>query len=184
LSTAYNFPQLIEEVYIITGFTRSFKDDKVFRNMNGNIYYFWSAKNIPIVMKGIMNIIGKMEANKPIPKWLSQLPGVDHDLLNDNRNINLVTKVTLNEACKYGSRGLVHEAASYFKETGYELKKIVQAVHYWWGTEDNTVTKVHAEAIEKQVPNHFMYYKEGEGHLSIYVNCFEEVIKTIAKSNK
>lgn len=150
--------------------------------MNGNIYYIWAAKNIPWVMCGIRNFIGKKQAHKPIPKWLSQLPNVDHNLLNNKTEINHLTKVTLNEACRFGSRGLVHEAANYFDETGYELNKIVQPVHYWWGSKDNTVTKVHAEAVEKQIPNAIMHYKENEGHLSIYVNCFKEVLETITNT--
>ncbi|HEX8331679.1 MAG TPA: alpha/beta hydrolase [Segetibacter sp.] len=181
LSIAYHFPQLIEQVYIITGFSRSFKEERVFKNMNGNIYYFWSAKNIPWVMRGIMNFVAKKEAHRPIPKWLSQLPDVDHDLLNQKAAINQVAKVTLSEACRFGSRGIVHEAASYFKETGYVLNQIVQPVHFWWGTKDNTVTRIHAEAVERQVPDSIMHYKENEGHLSIYVNYFEEVLETIAK---
>jgi pimeloyl-ACP methyl ester carboxylesterase len=181
LSIAYHFPQVIEQVYIITGFSRSFKEDRVFINMNGNIYYFWSAKNIPGVMRAIMNLVGKKEAHKPIPKWLSQLPDVDHKLLHSKATINHLAKVTLNEACRCDSRGIVYEAALYFKETGYVLHEIVQPVHFWWGTKDNTVTRIHAEAVEKEVPKAVMHYKENEGHLSIYVNYFEEVLKTIAK---
>jgi pimeloyl-ACP methyl ester carboxylesterase len=180
LSLAYHFPQLIQQVNIITGFTKSFSEHCVFRNMNGNFYYFWVAKNMPWLMRGVMNVIGKKEANKPIPKWLSQLPDVDNDLLDDPTIINHFTKVTLNEACRNGSRGLVHEASIYFNETGYKLADIVQPVHYWWGTKDNTVTHVHAEAVEKQVSNAVMHYKENEGHLSIFVNYIEEVLETLS----
>jgi pimeloyl-ACP methyl ester carboxylesterase len=182
LSLAYHFPQLIQQVNIITGFTRSFSEHCVFKNMNGNTYYFWAAKNVPWLMRGVMNVIGKKEARKPIPKWLSQLPDVDHTLLKDPAIINHFTKVTLNEACRNGSRGLVHEAAIYFNETGYKLTDIIQPVHYWWGLKDNTVTRVHAEAVEKHAPNSIMHYKENDGHLSIFVNCIEEVLETI--SNK
>jgi pimeloyl-ACP methyl ester carboxylesterase len=180
LSLAYHFQQRVQQVYIVAGFTRSFSEHRVFKNMNGNIYYFWSAKNIPMIMRAIMNYAGKKEAHKPIPKWLSRLPDADHNLLNDPAVINHFAKVTLNEACRRDSRGLVHEAGIYFNDTGYKLTGIVQPVHYWWGIEDNTVTKVHAEAVEKLVPGAVMHYKQNEGHLSVYVNCIEEVLQTIS----
>ncbi len=179
LALAYHFPQLIHSVYIVTGFSRSFSEPNVFKNMNGNVYYFGAARYVSWLMKPIMNYVGRHEADKPIPQKISRLPDVDHKLLADPEVINHFTKVTLNEACRFGSNGLVHEAALYFNETGYTLSKINQPVHYWWGTKDNTVTKVHAEAVEQQVPNSVMYYKPNEGHLSVYVNCFEEVLETI-----
>jgi pimeloyl-ACP methyl ester carboxylesterase len=77
----------------------------------------------------------------------------------------------------------VHEAAIYFNDTGYKLTEIKQPVHYWWGTKDNTVTKVHAEAIEQQVPNSVLHYKQNEGHLSVYINYFEEVLQTISDNS-
>lgn len=180
LALAYHFPELIQSVYIVTGFSRSFSEPNVFKNMNGNIYYFRAAKYVPWLMKPIMNYVGKHEADKPIPQKISRLPDVDHKLLADPKVIKHFTKVTLNEACRFGSRGLVHEAALYFKKTDYTLSKINQPVHYWWGTKDNTVTEVHAEAVELQVPNSAMHYKLNQGHLSVYVNCFEDVLKTMA----
>lgn len=183
LSIAYHYPEIIKEVHIVTGFTRSFNEPGVFKNMNGNKYYFWSARNIPFIMEKTMNFIGKKEAKRSIPKWLSGLPDVDHNLMNSRATISHVSKITLNEACRNGSKGMVHEAGLYFKETGYKLNKIVQPVHFWWGSKDNTVPEVHAKAVEEQVPNAIMHYKQNEGHLSIYVNWIEKVFETIAAGN-
>ena len=147
--------------------------------MHGNKYYFGAAKYIPLIMRPVMNWVGKRPANKPIPKKISQLPDVDHRLMNEPEKMKQLSRVTLHEACKFGSKGLVHEAALYFKPLGYTLSQIVQPVHFWWGFEDNVVTRVHAEAVEKQVPQNIMHYKKNEGHLSIYINCIEEVLNTI-----
>ncbi|TDH29047.1 alpha/beta fold hydrolase [Segetibacter sp. 3557_3] len=183
LSLAYHFPSLIRQVYIITGFSRSFSEPRVFRNMNGNIYYFWAARNIPWLLRRILNFIGKREAHRPIPRWLSGLPDVDHALLSDPATINHFSKCTLNEACRQGSAGLVHDAAGYFGETGYHLQQIAQPVHYWYGLKDNTVSNVHPAAVEKYVPNATMHYKENEGHLSVYINWIEEVLQTIKENS-
>jgi pimeloyl-ACP methyl ester carboxylesterase len=68
----------------------------------------------------------------------------------------------------------------YFSDFGFKLSDIKQPVHFWWGTEDNAVIKMHAESVEKQVPNLVLHYKQNEGHLFIYINYFEEVFDTIA----
>ncbi len=94
-----------------------------------------------------------------------------------------LSAATLQEACRQGSRGAVYEAQLYFKDYGFDLKDISQPVHFWWGSEDNTVIRLHVEAVEQQVPNHVMHYKQNEGHLSIYIHYIDEVLQTIANTN-
>jgi pimeloyl-ACP methyl ester carboxylesterase len=101
-------------------------------------------------------------------------------LLTNPKAFKTLSASTLQEACRQGSRGAVYEAALYFEDYGYKLNEIVQPVHFWWGTRDNAVTRIHAEAVEQQVPKAVMHYKKDEGHLSIYVTYFEEIIQTIA----
>jgi pimeloyl-ACP methyl ester carboxylesterase len=180
LALAYHFPKFICSVHIISGFTRSFSEKGVFKNMNGNVYYFAASKYMSPLMKGIMTWAGRQKPNKPLPQWLSKLPDADHALMTHSHAMQHLSTVTLNEAARNGSKGLVHEASQYFQETGYILSQIQQPVHYWWGTLDNTVTRVHAEAIDKQVPKGIVHYKDNEGHLSIYINYFEEVLAQIA----
>jgi hypothetical protein len=53
-------------------------------------------------------------------------------------------------------------------------------VDFWWGTEDNVVTYVHAKALEQNLPCVTPHYKPGKGHVSVYVDCLEEILQTIA----
>ena len=76
---------------------------------------------------------------------------------------------------------MVQEARLYFADAGYDLSRILQPVHYWWGSVDNVVIQSHPKAVEENVPNAVMHYKKNEGHLSIYVNWMKEVVQTIAK---
>ncbi|MEJ7679346.1 MAG: hypothetical protein WKG06_16105, partial [Segetibacter sp.] len=101
--------------------------------------------------------------NKPIPQIISRLPDADHKLMADVEKLKQVSATTLQEACRQGSKGAVYEARLYFKDYGFELKDISQPVHYWWGSEDNAVIRLHAKAVEEQVPNHLMHYKQNEG---------------------
>lgn len=47
LAMGNEYKEVIQGVYIITGFTLSFKADKVFSKMHGNKLYFGAAKYVP-----------------------------------------------------------------------------------------------------------------------------------------
>ena len=180
LAMAHECKVVIQAVYIITGFTLSFGADNVFSKMHGNKLYFGSAKYFPRLLKLIMKLVARKAPTKPIPRMISRMPDVDHKLLADVAKLKQVSATTLQEACRQGSKGAVYEAQLYFRDYGFKLKEIYQPVHFWWGNEDNVVIQLHAEAVEQQAPNHVMHYKQNEGHLSIYINCVEEVLQMIA----
>ena len=179
ISVAYHFADRVSGVHIICGFSRSFAEPGVFNKMAGNKYYFLASKYIPSIMRGITNIAGKSKVTKPLPRWLSQIKEVDHQLINDSVAIRHFTKMTLNEACRIDSWGMVHEAKLYYLPKEFNLSDICQPVHYWWGTEDNVVPKIHATSVEENVAKSIMHYKEGEAHISIYVRYAEEIFKTV-----
>jgi pimeloyl-ACP methyl ester carboxylesterase len=181
LSLAFHHPELISGVYLITTFTRSFSEDGVFRVMHANKYYFGSARYAPWLLRGVMNVVSKKPADKPMPKWLSGMPEVDYKCMNTPEEAQQLSLVSICESCITGSNGAVQEATLYFDPTVYNIGQIQQPIHYWWGTVDNVVPDVHPKAIESKAPNANMHYKEGEGHLSIYIHYFEEVLETIAK---
>jgi hypothetical protein len=93
-----------------------------------------------------------------------------------------MSKYTLKEACRNGAKGAVDDARMYFNDFGFELSAIVQPVHFWWGTEDNAIIDVHPQALERQLPNKILHYKGGEGHLSVYVGCFKEVLQEVKEA--
>lgn len=182
LALANEYKEVIQAVYIITGFTLSFGADEIFKKMHGNKLYFGTAKYIPGLLRWIMKLVAGKKPTKPIPQIISKLPDVDHKLMADVEKLKQVSATTLQEACRQGSRGAVYEAQLYFEDYGFELKEIPQPVHFWWGGEDNAVIRLHVQAVEQQVQNHIMHYKQNEGHLSIYINCIEEVLQTIAST--
>lgn len=179
LAIAHQFPQHISNVYIICGFTRIF-DAEVTGQMNMNKWYFRSAKYMPWLLGAGLNFFKKMEPKKPVPRKLTGLPDVDWKYLKNPAHLNGLTRLTIKEASRNGAKGALHEARLYYDHFGFALSAIQQPVHYWWGTADNTVIHLHAEALEKEAPGARMHYKQGEGHLSIYLRYFEEVLKTIS----
>lgn len=178
LAIAHQYPQFISLVSIICGFTRPFAPD-VLQLMGMNKWYFQLAKRTPWLLKPSMNIIRKQDTKNAPPQWITGLPYVDYAYFRHPKHLRTLSQLTLKEACRKGTRGPVYEASSYFNDFGFTLASIQQPIHYWWGLEDMTVIRLHAEAIEQQAPNAIMHYREKEGHLSLYVNCFEEVLQTI-----
>ena len=75
----------------------------------------------------------------------------------------------------------VHEAGLYFEPYGFSVSDLSQPIHYWWGTKDTAVVELHAREIEQKAAHSVLHYREGEGHLSLYVNCFGEALQTIAQ---
>jgi len=108
------------------------------------------------------------------------LPQADYDLIKNDAHFKALSDFTFKEACRKDGKGAVHEAGLYFNNFGFELSSIIQPVHYWWGTEDTSVVRLHAEAAEQQITDCIVHYKQGEGHLSLYIHCFAEVLKTIS----
>jgi len=180
LAIAHEHKKLVQAVYIITGFSLGFSEKNLFKKMHGNKLYFGAARYIPAIARLVLNIVTRQKHIKPIPRIISRLPESDHSLMTEVKRLQQISTTTLQEACRQGSKGAVYEAALYFKNYGYILKNIEQPVHFWWGNEDNVVVEAHAKAIEQQVQNAFMHYKQNEGHLSIYIHCIEEVLQTIS----
>jgi pimeloyl-ACP methyl ester carboxylesterase len=179
LATAYAHPQRISSVTIICGFTRRF-DEEVVRVMNTNVWYFRAAKYIPAVLRSGLFVVSRRRVNSTVPQKVTGLPYVDFQYMKRLRDLRVLSRLTLKEACRVSTRGAVHEARTYFQEFGFPLEAIQQPVHYWWGTKDKSVIELHAQAVEQRVPGARMHYRPGEGHLSIWVKYMKEILQNIA----
>lgn len=179
LAMAHRYPGVITGVYMIAGFSASFGEEEVFQKLGWNKMYFNTARHLPLILKGALSLIKHQEIKTPIYQELYDLSNVDYALLKDVDKLNLFLEYTVKEACREDASGAVQEAQIYFEPFPFSLQEIQPPLHFWWGTEDNTVTYIHAKRLE-QLPRATPHYKPGEGHVSIYVHCLEEVLQTIA----
>lgn len=181
LAIAFQYPKLISGVSIICGFTRPFAKD-MFQLMGMNKWYFHLAKHAPLLLMGAMNLLKHKAIRSTVPQWITGLPYADYALLKNPAHLADLAQLTLKEAARQGARGPLHEARAYYHPFGFSLAAIQQPVHYWWGTKDMSVIRLHAEAVEAEAPAAVMHYREEEGHLSLYVHHFREVLQTMASS--
>jgi pimeloyl-ACP methyl ester carboxylesterase len=183
LTQAFYYPELVQEVFILTGFTINFSEPGVFSKMTANRLYFGAARSMPWLLKPALRFVARKPAQKPLPRWLSRVPNPDFKMFaGDKLKAELFSRYTTVEAVRQNANGAVHEANLYFNSIDYVLGDIKQTVHYWWGTDDNVVLPDHYTALQQRAPNQHVYIKEGEGHFSIYVNCMEEVLQKVTKS--
>jgi len=180
LAIAHRYPEAIEGVYILCGFTKRF-DKEVMQQMGQNKWYFRSARYIPLALLIGLNIVRRRKIESLPARTVTGLPYRDYTLLQ--QGIKQLAGLTLKEATRKGGRSAVHEAASYYEDFGFSLSEIEQPIHYWWGTKDMSVVEAHAREVERYAQRPIMHYREDEGHLSLYLKSFNEAINTIALSH-
>ncbi|MBD0285798.1 MAG: GNAT family N-acetyltransferase [Flavisolibacter sp.] len=179
LAMAYKYLQNISKVCIIAGFSQPFTGE-IRKQMHRNKWYFLTAEKAPFILQKVLNLIRSHEPKKPLSQKSADLPDVDYALMKEVPQLKKLMAVTLQEAVRNGSKGAVHEAALYAKPFHFSLSSISVPVHFWWGIEDRAVVYPHAKALEDEVPDLTPHYKPGEGHLSIYINCLNEILQTLA----
>ena len=183
LTMAGAFPEAVTGVHIICGFTRPF-DQEVQRLMGLNKWYFRAARYAPFLLAPALRLLRGRRPKRLPPQWLSGLPWEDYHLLDRPGTLGPMARYSLREAVRGGALGPIMEARAYFHPFPYELSAINQPLHYWWGTRDLSVSRAHAEAIEREAPDARMHYRPGEGHLSIYVNCFREILQVLSEEQE
>jgi pimeloyl-ACP methyl ester carboxylesterase len=179
LAAAYRFPNLITSVYILCGITKPF-DKEVLKQMGLNKYYFLSARYTPLLLQMSLNILRQQKTTTLPNRKFTGLPYVDYRLLQ--KATKEIADLTLKESIRKGTRSAVHEAGMYFSNYSFAVNDIQQPIHYWWGTLDMNVVELHAREVEQNALHPVMHYREGEGHLSLYVKCFGEALQAIAQA--
>lgn len=179
LATAYRYPELVDGVYILGGITRQFSKE-VCRQMGLNKWYFCCARHTPLLLQAALNILRRQKIT-PLPsRKLTGLPYVDYRLLQ--KGVKEVAAFTVKEATRRGAKSMVKEAALYFSDYNFSVSAIQQPIHYWWGTQDMAVVELHAREVEQNALHPVMHYREGEGHLSLYIGCFGEALEAISQA--
>ncbi len=180
LTMAHRFPQVVQKVCMIAAFSSSFGNPEVYEPMGWNKMYFNTARKAPLLLQGSLAIMKRIHVTSPVSQRWYDLSNVDYALMKKVDWLNGLMAVTTKEACAKGTAGAVQDAQLYFQPFPYSLREITVPVHFWWGTEDNVVIYKHAKNMEKALPQVIPHYKKGEGHLSVYVHCFEEILQVLA----
>ena len=85
------------------------------------------------------------------------------------------------EAFRQGSRGLVHDFVLYSKDWGFMLNEIPERTRLklYHGELDKNVPIAIARTVSGQIPNCQAIFYPDEGHFSVYVNRFHEIMSNL-----
>jgi pimeloyl-ACP methyl ester carboxylesterase len=180
LAMARYYPAVVNHVYIIAGFGSSFSEPEVYDKLGWNKVYFNTARRLPLVLQAALRLAPFIRLKTPIKQKLYDLSNADYAYLKNPSKLDLFLECTTKESCRHGAAGAVQEAQLYFWPFSFSLQQVQTPVDFWWGTEDNVVTYVHAKALEQNLPHVTPHYKPGKGHVSVYIDCLEEILQTIA----
>jgi pimeloyl-ACP methyl ester carboxylesterase len=181
---AYEIPEYLKGCAVISGLGPYKLSKKWLDRRNKNLLFV--ARHSTLVYKFLLWLImaRKMDDRswweKNFQRLIKILPESDQKVVqNPSVKERMIMKTV--EAFRQGSQGPVHDFKLYAKSWGFELDEISRAVkvQIFHGETDTTVPLPIAEVISKQIPNCTSVIYPDEGHLSVFVNNFEQIIKSL-----
>jgi pimeloyl-ACP methyl ester carboxylesterase len=112
----------------------------------------------------------------------SILPPIDVRYINEGFGEYYVD--SMNDGLKVSADGWIDDSLAFCAEWGFELKEIDVPVMIWQGTEDLMVPYAHGEWLAQAVPNATAALLRDEGHISILVGKFDEIIEQLLASEQ
>jgi pimeloyl-ACP methyl ester carboxylesterase len=152
----------------------------------GERYMLSIAKNVPLAFGFLLWL--QLGRNVKREEWWEKnyagmtagAPEPDEWILNESRVKENIKAKTV-EAFRQGSRGLVHDFVLYSKDWGFELNEIPAETRLslYHGELDKNVPIPIARTVSGQIPNCEAKFYPDEGHFSVYVNKFDEIISSV-----
>jgi pimeloyl-ACP methyl ester carboxylesterase len=153
----------------------------------GERYMLSIARNVPLAFRFLLwlqlgrNVEREEWWEKNYASMTAGAPEPDERILNEPRVKENIKAKTV-EAFRQGSRGLVHDFVLYSKDWGFELNEIPAETRLslYHGELDKNVPIPIAKTVGEQIPNCEAKFYPDEGHFSVYVNRFDEIISSVA----
>ena len=151
---------------------------------------FRIAGSLPLIYRflfwwcRVRHIRGKNAAQKYYQLNLKLLAIKDQEVLQNSALLDAIVAYQC-EACRKGCKGLTHEAKLLGKPWGMNLNAISSDVriYLWHGIEDLIAPVTASKEIERMLPKSIANYKEDEGHISLLVNHYDEILEELQRSN-
>lgn len=146
------------------------------------------AKNVPLAFRFLLWL--QLGRNVKREEWWEKkyagltagVPEQDERILNEPKVKENIKAKTV-EAFKQGSRGLVHDFVLYSKNWGFKLNEIPteMSLSLYHGELDKNVPISIARIISEQIPHCEVNFYPDEAHLSVFMNRFDEIIRSVTE---
>lgn len=153
----------------------------IMTNMGPGRFFFLNARRLPWLVHVQFRMLKYGLRKNPaqvMQQVASTLAGPDRAIF-DQENIKLAFQASLQEMMRSGTRGMVSDAALTARPWGFALKDVPAPVEIWYGGQDTNAPPQMGKALSAQIPRSTVHYKPEEGHFSLIVNHFKEMIQTI-----
>ncbi len=110
-----------------------------------------------------------------------QFPPVDYAVLKSPTQIDIFRQISLESMC-LGVQGTAWDIQLYLKHWDFSLDKIQMPLKYFHGGKDMTIPLSLAKQVVMELPTAQLAAYPEEGHLSIIVNQFETIAKSLVNA--
>lgn len=146
------------------------------------------AKNVPLAFRFLLwlqlgrNVKREEWWEKNYTGMIAGAPEQDEWILNEPRVRENIKAKTI-EAFRQGSKGLIDDFVLYSKDWGFELNEIPAEtkVSIYHGELDRNVPISIAKTINRQISHSEANFYPDEGHFSVYMNKFNDIIRSVTE---
>jgi pimeloyl-ACP methyl ester carboxylesterase len=89
---------------------------------------------------------------------------------------------SLRQGFESGWRGFYDDDRAFLKEWGFDPTTITVPVAVWFGGHDRSVPRTHGEWLARNLPSASRHFFEGDGHVSLFTNHFDEIANAMKSS--
>jgi len=181
---AAKIPEKLNKVVIASGAWQI--DSKTLRNIGFPMNLQWQlAKYVPILLPIMLRMMIKMMSQPPKGGFDQDsmppnkiMPAADHAAMVQPDRI-AVLQQTLSEVLKQGNKGPVWDMCLIVREWDFNQAEIQIPLTLFHGEQDRNFPVGVVQQIVKRLPRaEFITYPE-DGHISTYVNHFDEIAKAL-----
>jgi len=130
------------------------------------LVYWWVARDL------------RRDPAKFFSQYAKELSEPDRAAFAQADILDVFSKMAI-EAFRAGARGVTWDTVLLTRPWGFSLQDITMPVYHWQGEADNVVPPSQGRYLAKNIPNCQTKFYPNEGHISLIVNHYEEILGTI-----
>jgi pimeloyl-ACP methyl ester carboxylesterase len=140
------------------------------------------ANRTPFLMSAILRYVTRAVRSEPTKLFslFPDLPQVDTEVLNRPEVLSVFSSA-VNGAFTQGPRGVVHDWGLEGLPWGFSVEDISVPVRIWHGELDTIQPIAQGEIMAACIPHANPTYMPGEGHISLFVNHYPEILAELVK---
>lgn len=143
--------------------------------------FFELCRDKPTRARLTLRLMGFMASHAPdriLAQTVASLPEPDKIALELPR-VRRAYLQTILEAQRHGPRGAQHDTGLMVGAWDFRPQDIAMPVYLWHGTEDRDIPLAMGRYVAHTIPNCTATFSAGEGHLSLWLNHAEDILRAL-----